>query len=142
MQNLPDLPRLSHTQKDKLIRTLWPLQQQIVELMAQMLVMQNCIKHLDGLMALNSKNFSNPPLSDSLNKPAPRSLRVAGEATRGGEKGHSSSALCKGADPDNIVIHNVADQCRACQRELPFAYVSRTRQVSRAYPASRHASRL
>ena len=44
MQNLPDLTQLSVEQKDELIRMLWPLQQQVQDLMAQMLVMQDRIK--------------------------------------------------------------------------------------------------
>jgi len=34
MLNLPDLTQLSHEQKDELIRTLWPLQQQVQGMMA------------------------------------------------------------------------------------------------------------
>ncbi|MBK9441824.1 MAG: hypothetical protein IPN53_11135 [Comamonadaceae bacterium] len=36
------------------------------------------INQLEGRLALNSKNSSKPPSSDGLNKPAPKSLRVAG----------------------------------------------------------------
>jgi transposase len=75
MQSLPDLTKLSVAQKDELIRMLWPLQQQVQDLMAQMLVMQERIKQLEGRLALNSKNSSKPPSSDGLCKPAP--LRTA-----------------------------------------------------------------
>ena len=44
MRNLPDLSQLSHSQKDELIQKLWPLQQQVQELLAQMVVMQERIK--------------------------------------------------------------------------------------------------
>ena len=129
MQNLPDLTQLSHTQKDELIRMLWPLQQQVAGLMAQVVVMQDRIKQLEGRLALNSKNSSKPPSSDGLNKPAPKSLRVAGQKPTGGQKGHPGSTLCQATQPDNIVVHGVPDQCQACQRSLPFSYVSETRQV-------------
>src|SRR5450830_654151 len=129
MLNLPDLTQLSHAQKDELIRMLWPLQQQVQDLMAQMVVMQERIKQLEGRLALNSKNSSKPPSSDGLNKPAPRSLRVAGQNPTGGQKGHPGSTLRQATQPDNIVVHDVPEQCQACQRKLPFAYVSETRQV-------------
>ena len=129
MPNLPDLKQLSHAQKDALIKMLWPLQQQVADLMAQMVVMHNRIKQLDGRLALNSKNSSKPPSSDGLHKPAPKSLRVAGERPTGGQKGHAGSTLSQSTEPDRIVVHDVPDQCQACQREFPFAYVSETRQV-------------
>ena len=37
--------------------------------------------------------------------------------------------MSQATEPDKIVVHPVPDQCQACQRELPFAYVSETRQV-------------
>src|SRR5450830_750476 len=129
MLNLPDLTQLSHAQKDELIRMLWPLQQQVQDLMGQMVVMQDRIKQLEGRLALNSKNSSKPPSSDGLNKPAPRSLRVAGQNPTGGQKGHPGSTLRQASQPDKVVVHDVPDQCQACQRKLPFAYVSETRQV-------------
>jgi transposase len=129
MPNLPDLTLLSHAQKDELIRMLWPLQQQVQDLMAQMTVMQERIKQLEGRLALNSKNSSKPPSSDGINKPAPKSSRVVGQNPNGGQKGHPGSTLCKAAQPDTIVIHHVPDHCQACNCELSFEYVSETRQV-------------
>lgn len=59
----------------------------------------------------------------------PKSLRVGGQNSTGGQKGHPGSTLRQTAQPDNIVVHDVPDQCLACQRKLPFAFVSETRQV-------------
>lgn len=129
MQNLPDLTQLSHAQKDELIRMLWPLQQQVQDLMAQMAVMQERIKQLEGRLALNSKNSSKPPSSDALNKPAPKSLRVSGQRPTGGQKGHPGSTLRQASEPARIVVHGVPDQCQSCHSKLPFAYVGESRQV-------------
>jgi len=129
MPNLPDLSQLSHGQKDELIKTLWPLQQQVADIMAQVVVLQSSIKQLEGRLALNSRNSSKPPSSNGLSKPAPKSLRVAGEKSTGGQKGHPGSTLRKASQPDNVVVHGVPEQCQACQGSLPFAFVGETRQV-------------
>jgi len=129
MRNLPDLTQLSHEQKDELIRLLWPLQHQVQDLMAQVKVMQERIKQLEGRLALNSKNSSKPPSSDGLNKPAPKSLRSKGKRPSGGQNGHPGNTLCQVENPDKIVVHNVPENCPACHGKLPFAYVAETRQV-------------
>ena len=100
MQSLPDLSQLSHAQKDDLIKSLWPLQQQVKDLMAQMLVMQDRIKQLEGRLAKNSKNSSKPPSSDGLNKPAPKSLRKSGQNPNGGQPGHNGATLRQSAHVD------------------------------------------
>ena len=68
---LPDLTQLSSEQKDELIRRLWPLQQQVLDLLAQVALMQAQIAQLQGRLSLNSTNSSKPPSSDGLNKPKP-----------------------------------------------------------------------
>jgi len=126
MQELPDLSQLSHSEKDDLIRLLWSMLQSQAK---QIAALQAQVADLQSRLNKNSRNSSKPPSSDGLNKPAPKSLRVAGERTTGGQIGHPGSTLCKAAQPDKIVIHDVPDQCLACQRELPFAYIAETRQV-------------
>jgi len=119
MQTPSSLSQLSHAEKDALILML---QEQIKAL-------QEAVKQLQSQLHKNSRNSSKPPSSDGLNKPAPKSLRIAGEKPTGGQKGHPGSTLCKATEPDNIVVHDVPDHCQACQQKLPFAYVSETRQV-------------
>jgi transposase len=113
------LSHLSHAEKDALILTL---QEQIKALQA-------AVKQLQSRSNMNSRNSSKPPSSDGLNKPAPKSLRVAGENPTGGQKGHPGRTLSQATQPDKVVVHNVPDQCQACHLELPFAYVVETRQV-------------
>lgn len=129
MPSLPDLTQLSLAQKDELIRMLWPLQQQVQELMAQVVVMQDHIRQLEGRLALNSKNSSKPPSSDGLSKPAPKSLRQAGLRPPGGQKGHQGNTLRQSAHVDQIIEHKSMPLCAACQSELQHHEVIDKRQV-------------
>jgi transposase len=126
MQELPNLSELSHSEKDDLIRLLWSMLEGQAK---QIAVLQSQVAQLQSKLNKNSRNSSKPPSSDGLNKPAPKSLRVAGEKPTGGQKGHPGSTLRQAIQPDKIVVHNVPDQCQACHLELPFAYVIETRQV-------------
>ncbi|HEY5582350.1 MAG TPA: DUF6444 domain-containing protein [Rhodoferax sp.] len=126
MQELPDLSQLSHSEKDDLIRLLWSMLQSQAK---QIAALQAQVADLQSKRNKNSRNSSKPPSSDGLNKPAPKSLRIAGQNPTGGQKGHPGSTLCQAAQPDKIVIHDVPDQCKSCHLKLPFAYVAETRQV-------------
>jgi transposase len=129
MQDLPDLSQLSHAQKDEIIRMLWPLQQQVQDLMAQMRVMQERIHQLEGRLALNSKNSSKPPSSDGLGKPAPKSLRISGKNPNGGQPAHSGNTLRQSAHVDETIQHRAATHCAVCQLELHEHTIAQTRQV-------------
>ena len=117
MPNLPDLNQLSHAQKDELIRMQWPLQQQVQNLMAQMLVMQDRIKQLEGQVALNSRNSSRPPSSDGLGKPAPKSLRPTGKKPNGGQQGHSGNTLRQSVRVDETIVHSADTHCSVCLQQ-------------------------
>jgi transposase len=119
MHTPSSLSQLSHAEKDALI----------LMLQEQIKAVQEAVKQLQSRGKLNSRNSSKPPSSDGLNKPAPKSLRTASGKPTGGQKGHAGSTLSQATEPDRVVVHNVPDQCQACQRELAFAYVSETRQV-------------
>lgn len=132
MPNLPDLSQLGHAQKDDLIRLLWPLQQQVQDLMAQMAVMQERIKQLEGRLAKNSRNSSKPPSSDGLNKPnkpAPASLRPSGLNPNGGQKGHNGTTLRQSTHINETIEHRSDTRCRTCQCEMTDHEVIETRQV-------------
>jgi transposase len=129
MQDLPDLSQLSHAQKDEIIRILWPLQQQVQDLMAQMRVMQERIHQLEGRLALNSKNSSKPPSSDGLRKPAPKSLRASGKKPNGGQQGHTGRTLRQSAHVDATIQHQGDTHCRVCHLELREHTIAETRQV-------------
>lgn len=126
MQELPNLSQLDHSAKDELIRLLWSMLEGQAK---QIAALQSQVAELHSKLNKNSRNSSKPPSSDGLNKPVPKSLRVAGQNPTGGQKGHPGSTLRQAAQPDKIVVHNVPDQCQACHRELSLAYVSETRQI-------------
>ncbi len=82
-------------------------------LQEQIRALQEAVRQLQSQLHKNSRNSSKPPSSDGLNKPAPKSLRVAGEKPTGGQKGHPGSTLRQASEPDKIVVHDVPDQCQA-----------------------------
>lgn len=119
MQTSTSLSQLSHAEKDALILMM---QEQIASF-------HKMADQLQSRLNMNSRNSSKPPSSDGLNKPAPKSLRVAGHRPTGGQKGHPGSTLRQATQADQIVVHDIPDHCQACQSKLAFAYVGETRQV-------------
>jgi len=126
MLTLPDLDRLSHADKDGLIRALFA---QVNCLTAQVETLTAKVAELEGRLALNSRNSSKPPSSDGLNKPKPKSLRIAGQNPNGGQSGHKGHTLKKVAQPDHTEQHRPPENCEACHRPLGEGSVVETRQV-------------
>ena len=76
------------------------------------------IVELERRLGLNSINSSKPPSSDGFRKkPSPKSLRITGKNTSGGQKGHKGHTLDRVENPDKIVTHGV-ETCRSCQKSL------------------------
>lgn len=126
MDELPDLDRLSHADKDDLIRSLFA---QVKFLTAQVAVLTAKVAELEGRLALNSRNSSKPPSTDGMNKPKPKSQRQSGQHPTGGQKGHGGHTLKKAAQPDHIETHRPPSHCDACHRPLDAGEVVETRQV-------------
>jgi transposase len=129
MDELPDLDRLSVTEKDGLILELWPLRALVRQLSEQVAALTSKVTELEGRLAQNSRNSSKPPSSDGLNRPKPKSQRKAGQKPTGGQKGHPGHTLKKVAHPDQIEAHGPPRYCDACDRPLIDAVVVETRQV-------------
>jgi transposase len=119
MKSLPDLDRLSVTEKDDLIRALFARVQELTAKVAE----------LEGRLALNSRNSSKPPSTEGYAKPKPKSLRTPGQNPTGGQKGHEGYTLKKAERPDHIVIHAPPTLCDECGSLLLEATVAETRQV-------------
>lgn len=126
MDELPDLDRLSHADKDDLIRALFA---QVKFLTAQVAALTAKVTELEGRLALNSRNSSKPPSTDGMNKPKPKSQRLAGQHPTGGQNGHGGHTLKKVTQPDHIEMHRPPAHCDACHRPLDAGTVVETRQV-------------
>ncbi len=101
----------------------------VQSLMEQLARQQQQILELQARLGKNSTNSSKPPSSDGLGKPAPKSLRVAGQRPIGAPKGHSGNTLRQSEAADRIIEHFGPAQCSACQRVLRNHHVIERRQV-------------
>ena len=90
---------------EQLSRSLQEQQAQLLELRAR-------VKELEAQVALNSRNSSKPPSSDSVTRP-PRSLRQRSGRKSGGQPGHPGKTLSLVAEPDHTAVHDPT-HCAAC----------------------------
>ena len=65
------------------------------------------VRALAGRLALDSSNSRQPPASDGLAKPAPKSLREKTGRQPGGQLGHAGSPLQPVENPDRIERHRL-----------------------------------
>jgi transposase len=121
VEKLPDLSRLSSSDKDELIYFLWAQNQQLREEVAQLrLIVQQQgerIKELEARLSKNSQNSSKPPSSDGYKKPEPKSQRKKTGRPSGGQKGHVGATLEQTNNPDFIETHTV-EVCAQCSNSL------------------------
>jgi transposase len=99
----PDLSSLTSEQKDALILALW-----------------DRLDKLEAMLLKNSSNSSKPPSTDGF-KRKPKSRRVGGKASAGGQKGHPGSTLKRVALADEVQLHSPPEHCDACGCELDMA---------------------
>ena len=90
----PDLSAMDYAAKDDLIRFL----------LADNAELKSRITALEVRLAKDSHNSSKLSSSDGLRKPAPKSLRQAGQHPKGGQKGHKSSGITKREMLECLVI--------------------------------------
>jgi transposase len=126
MPSLPDLSQLSHAQKDELIMALFA---QVQTLLSNQALLHQRTQGLEARLGLNSRNSSKPPSSDGLRKPAPKSLRVAGQRPSGGQKGHPGNTLRTSESVDAVIEHKGAEVCATCQSTLLHHETIDQRQV-------------
>ena len=123
MEELPDLSRLTHDQKDDLIRMLFPLIEQVRQLTVR-------VAELEARLSKDSHNSSKPPSSDGLTKKT-RSLRVSSGAKPGGQFGRVGKTLKRSNEVDVVIEHPLPQHCNACGIPLMAAdaVVDERRQV-------------
>ena len=113
MEELPDLSRLTHEQKDDLIRMLFPLIAQVRQLTAR-------VEDLEARLSKDSHNSSKPPSSDGLSKKT-RSLREATGAKPGGQFGRVGKTLKRASQVDVVIDHPLPQRCDSCGTPLMTA---------------------
>jgi len=75
------------------------------------------VQALAEQVAKDSHNSSQPPASDGLAKPKPKSLRAPSQRPTGGQPGHPGHTLHRVEKPDHTVRHPV-ERCAGCGRSL------------------------
>jgi transposase len=122
METLPDLSRLSHEQKDDIIRMLWPLIEKVRQLTAR-------VEELEARLSKDSHNSSKPPSSDGLGKKT-RSLRESSGKNPGGQAGHLGKTLKRVSHADIVVEHPLPQHCPCgASLDAATAQVHERRQV-------------
>ena len=73
------------------------------------------VQELEAQVARNSSNSGQPPSSDGLSKPSPKSLRTPSGRKPGGQPGHPGQTLQRVKNPDHIQVHRL-EVCPHCGR--------------------------
>jgi len=98
-------------------------------LQARLVQLEQRVKELEAQLARNSSNSGQPPSSDGLDKPSPKSLRTPSGRKPGGQPGHPGQTLQRVENPDHLQIHQL-EVCPQCGgpglgREPALDYESR-----------------
>src|SRR3954467_3056131 len=89
----------------------------IAQLQARIAEQDAQIAELKRQLAASSRNSSQPPSSDGLDKPAPKSLRGRSGRKPGGQPGGEGRTLRQVVVPDEVVIHEPG-ACAGCGADL------------------------
>ena len=89
----------------------------IAQLQARIAAQDAEIAELKRRLAASSWNSSQPPSSDGLDKPAPKSLRGRSGRKPGGQPGREGRTLRQVAVPDQVVVHEPG-ACTSCGGRL------------------------
>jgi transposase len=102
-EELPNLSRLSHKQKDDIIRLLFPLIAQVRRLSAR-------VAELEARVSKDSHNSSKPPSSDGLAKKSASPNMPSGKKP-GGQAGRTGKTLERSARVDTTIDHPLPQHC-------------------------------
>jgi|SRR5579863_1311175 len=114
----------AYVQGESAVQALFEAQGKCIRAMeAQIQVLESRVQALADQLNKNSGNSSQPPSSDGLKKPQPKSQRGRSGKTSGGQAGHAGQTLKAVAEPDKVVVHRVID-CAHCQADLAAVVAS------------------
>jgi transposase len=132
-ETLPDLSRLSHEQKDEIIRWLFPLIAEVKRLSAR-------VAELEARLSKDSHNSSKPPSSDGLAKKSTSPATPSGKKP-GAQPGRVGKTLERSTRVDTTVNHPLPQHC-ACGASLAGAgqVLCERRQVIDIPVASYHVT--
>jgi transposase len=85
----------------------------ILALQERLVLLENRVQELEAQLARHSSNSGQPPSSDGLSKPSPKSLRETSGRKPGGQPGHAGHALPRVKTPDHIEVHPL-ENCPQC----------------------------
>jgi transposase len=95
----------------------------VVSLRRELAEARERIAELEARLRQNPRNSSQPPSSEGLAKPAPRSLRKKSGRRPGGQDGHKGMTLAQVARPDREIRHEPAG-CGRCGAGLASRLVT------------------
>jgi len=89
----------------ELLALVAQLQQEMAELRADNERLRVRVVELEAQLKSTSRNSAQPPSSDGLGKPAPKSLRKKTGRRPGGQPGHPGGTLRQVERPDEVIVH-------------------------------------
>lgn len=92
-----DLLVLIKTNPEQVVDLVLALQEQVHDLSRR-------VAELEARLNQNSQNSNQPPASDGLRKPKPKSLRQTTGRQSGGQPGHPGTTLARVANPDHTIL--------------------------------------